>query len=64
MDKITSLGVFVDKPPNHVLVNEYLAGQGIMVSKPTKLFLSTFKDIQYSLFQMLAISSRDKASTI
>ena len=29
--KISSLGVFEDRQPNHVLVNEYTAGQGIMV---------------------------------
>ena len=31
MKKIGALGVFEEKLPNHVLVNEYLAGQGIMV---------------------------------
>jgi hypothetical protein len=30
-EKVADLGVFGDKMPNHVLVNEYLAGQGIMV---------------------------------
>ena len=29
--KIAELGTFEDKIPNHVLVNEYKAGQGIMV---------------------------------
>lgn len=29
--KITRLGMFGDKLPNHVLVNEYISGQGIMV---------------------------------
>lgn len=29
--KIASLGVFDGKVPNHVLVNEYTPGQGIMV---------------------------------
>ena len=29
--KVTELGVFGDKTPNHVLVNEYAPGQGIMV---------------------------------
>ena len=29
--KIAALGVFEDHIPNHVLVNEYLPGQGIMV---------------------------------
>lgn len=30
-EKIAGLGKFEDKIPNHVLVNEYTAGQGIMV---------------------------------
>ena len=30
--KIAALGLFEDKVPNHVLVNEYEAGQGIMVT--------------------------------
>ena len=30
-EKIAALGLFEDKVPNHVLVNEYEAGQGIMV---------------------------------
>ena len=30
--KISDLGAFGGKVPNHVLVNEYEAGQGIMVS--------------------------------
>lgn len=29
--KIFSLGVFADKMPNHILVNEYLAGQGYLL---------------------------------
>lgn len=34
IDKITSLNVFErDKPPNHVLINEYLPAQGIMVCR-------------------------------
>ena len=32
VDKVTSLGLFDDHHmPNHVLVNEYKPGQGIMV---------------------------------
>jgi hypothetical protein len=31
MEKVTALGMFEDKQPNHVLINEYLPGQGIMV---------------------------------
>ena len=30
-DRVKELGVFGDKTPNHVLVNEYTPGQGIMV---------------------------------
>ena len=33
--KIAALGMFEDKVPNHVLVNEYEAGQGIMVGRYT-----------------------------
>ncbi|KAI4498790.1 hypothetical protein M0802_005965 [Mischocyttarus mexicanus] len=39
MDKITSLNIFEkDKPPNHVLINEYLPGQGIMAHSDGPLF--------------------------
>ena len=31
--KIADLGAFEGKIPNHVLVNEYEAGQGIMVTR-------------------------------
>ena len=32
VDKVTSLGIFDDHHvPNHVLINEYQPGQGIMV---------------------------------
>ncbi|MEE6490500.1 hypothetical protein FKM82_015895 [Ascaphus truei] len=35
-EKISSLGVFGGKAANHVLVNEYHAGEGIMVSQTTR----------------------------
>ena len=35
--KISSLGVFGDRSPNHVLVNEYTPGQGIMVNVLMKI---------------------------
>ncbi|XP_046826109.1 alpha-ketoglutarate-dependent dioxygenase alkB homolog 6-like isoform X5 [Vespa crabro] len=39
IDKITSLNVFErDKPPNHVLINEYLPSQGIMAHSDGPLF--------------------------
>lgn len=31
VSKVADVGVFGEKEPNHVLVNEYLSGQGIMV---------------------------------
>ena len=34
--KISSLGVFGERQPNHVLINEYTPGQGIMVSHTNK----------------------------
>ncbi|KAH9519443.1 Alpha-ketoglutarate-dependent dioxygenase alkB 6 [Bulinus truncatus] len=37
-DKIGNLGIFEDKKPNHVLVNEYLSGQGIMPHEDGPLF--------------------------
>ena len=37
--KIASLGVFDDKFPNHVLVNEYIPGQGILVGHA---YISTY----------------------
>lgn len=32
MEKVAALGFIGGKLPNHVLVNEYIAGQGIMVN--------------------------------
>ncbi|KAK0058461.1 alpha-ketoglutarate-dependent dioxygenase alkB 6 [Biomphalaria pfeifferi] len=37
-DKIGSFSIFEDKKPNHVLVNEYLPGQGIMPHEDGPLF--------------------------
>ena len=31
MDKVSDLQMFGETKPNHVLINEYLPGQGIMV---------------------------------
>lgn len=38
VDKINNLGVLGDKKANHVLVNEYLSGQGIMPHTDGSLF--------------------------
>ena len=46
--KISSLGVFGEKQPNHVLINEYTPGQGIMVS-PTYPALSVWNMLSFLL---------------
>lgn len=45
VDKIGELGIFGDKLPNHVLVNEYEPGQGIMPHEDGSLFFSTVSTI-------------------
>ncbi|KAK7080644.1 Alpha-ketoglutarate-dependent dioxygenase alkB 6 [Halocaridina rubra] len=45
MDKISALHVFGEKKPNHVLVNEYLPGQGIMPHEDGPLFYPTITTI-------------------
>ncbi|XP_072030831.1 alpha-ketoglutarate-dependent dioxygenase alkB homolog 6-like isoform X2 [Amphiura filiformis] len=48
--KIAGLGVFDDKVPNHVLVNEYQAGQGIMSNHTTSTTqMPGDGDIKFSL---------------
>jgi len=45
MDAISGLGVFGEKKPNHVLVNEYLSGQGIMPHEDGPLFYPTITTV-------------------
>ncbi|XP_066964140.1 alpha-ketoglutarate-dependent dioxygenase alkB homolog 6 isoform X1 [Macrobrachium rosenbergii] len=45
MDKISSLNVFGKHKPNHVLVNEYLPGQGIMPHEDGPLFYPTITTV-------------------
>ncbi|XP_076359795.1 putative RNA/DNA demethylase ALKBH6 isoform X1 [Tachypleus tridentatus] len=45
LTKINTLGVFGDKTANHVLVNEYLSGQGIMPHEDGPLFYPTITTI-------------------
>lgn len=44
-DQISELGIFEGKVPNHVLVNEYEPGQGIMVRlrEKTNLWVYIYK---------------------
>ncbi|KFM74967.1 putative alpha-ketoglutarate-dependent dioxygenase ABH6, partial [Stegodyphus mimosarum] len=43
--KVKDLDIFEDKVPNHVLVNEYLPGQGIMPHEDGPLFYPTIATI-------------------
>ncbi|GAB6029283.1 Alpha-ketoglutarate-dependent dioxygenase alkB 6 [Chamberlinius hualienensis] len=45
VDKVSALNVFDGKIPNHVLINEYLAGQGIMPHTDGPLFYPTISTI-------------------
>jgi hypothetical protein len=47
--KISKLGLFGDKVPNHVLINEYLAGQGIMVCIKAGRWLISTKLVSCSI---------------
>ncbi|XP_077972963.1 putative RNA/DNA demethylase ALKBH6 isoform X1 [Styela clava] len=44
-DKVSNLGVFADNKPNHVLVNEYKPGQGIMPHQDGPLYYPTVTTI-------------------
>lgn len=52
-EKIYDLGVFEDKPPNHVLVNEYEAGQGIMPHEDGPLYFPTVSTISLGSHTLL-----------
>ncbi|XP_054710568.1 alpha-ketoglutarate-dependent dioxygenase alkB homolog 6-like [Uloborus diversus] len=45
IDKISDLNIFGEKVPNHVLVNEYLPGQGIMPHEDGPLFYPTIATV-------------------
>ncbi|XP_041352859.1 alpha-ketoglutarate-dependent dioxygenase alkB homolog 6-like isoform X2 [Gigantopelta aegis] len=50
---IAELGTFEDKIPNHVLVNEYKAGQGIMPHEDGNLFYPTVSTISLGSHTLL-----------
>ncbi|XP_067681827.1 alpha-ketoglutarate-dependent dioxygenase alkB homolog 6-like isoform X3 [Haliotis asinina] len=52
-EKIGRLGVFDGKMPNHVLVNEYLPGQGIMPHEDGPLFYPTVSTISLGSHTLL-----------
>lgn len=48
VDKISKLNVFEEsKQPNHVLINEYLSGQGIMVSNECRKLKDYVNVVKY-----------------
>ncbi|XP_064403385.1 alpha-ketoglutarate-dependent dioxygenase alkB homolog 6-like [Halichondria panicea] len=51
--RIASLGVFEDKVPNHVLVNEYTPGQGIMPHQDGPLYYPTVSTISLGSHTLL-----------
>jgi alkylated DNA repair protein alkB family protein 6 len=56
MDRIKDLQVFGERAPNHVLINEYTAGQGIMVNTRIRTrFILVEKYMQYPLLKYCTI---------
>ncbi|CAD6222999.1 GSCOCG00005343001-RA-CDS [Cotesia congregata] len=59
MDRISSLNIFSnDKLPNHVLINEYLSGQGIMGHTDGPLFHSIVTTISCGSHTLLEFTKR------
>ncbi|XP_078671529.1 putative RNA/DNA demethylase ALKBH6 isoform X1 [Branchiostoma floridae x Branchiostoma belcheri] len=52
-DRIQALGVFGDNKPNHVLVNEYQQGQGIMPHEDGPLFYPTVTTVNLGSHTLL-----------
>ncbi|XP_068238540.1 alpha-ketoglutarate-dependent dioxygenase alkB homolog 6 [Palaemon carinicauda] len=61
MDKISSLNVFGKYKPNHVLVNEYLPGQGIMPHEDGPLFYPTITTVNIGSHTLLEFYSPVKS---
>lgn len=60
VDKITHLNVFDGKKPNHVLVNEYSPGQGIMPHTDGPLFFPTVTTISCGSHTVLEFSENNE----
>ncbi|KAL4237620.1 Alpha-ketoglutarate-dependent dioxygenase alkB 6 [Mactra antiquata] len=61
--KISSMGIFDEKEANHVLVNEYLPGQGIMPHEDGPLFYPTVSTISLGSHTVLDFYSPLQDST-
>lgn len=60
VDKINNLNIFESQKANHVLVNEYLPGQGIMPHTDGPLFYPTISTISCGSHTVLEFSKREK----
>lgn len=63
VDKINNMGVFDTMKANHVLVNEYLAGQGIMPHTDGPLFHSVITTISCGSHTILEFFRRNAVDT-
>lgn len=64
IDKINNMGLFDDKKANHVLVNEYLPGQGIMPHTDGPLFHSVITTISCGSHTILELFRRNNVETV
>ncbi|KAF1996565.1 hypothetical protein P154DRAFT_547911 [Amniculicola lignicola CBS 123094] len=67
IDRFSDLGVFDATPhrkPNHVLVNEYLAGQGIMPHEDGAAYAPVVATISLGGSLCLEITAKERGSTI
>lgn len=60
VDKINNLSIFETQKANHVLVNEYLPGQGIMPHTDGPLFFPTISTISCGAHTVLEFRKREK----
>lgn len=63
VDKINNLGVLGDQKANHVLVNEYLSGQGIMPHSDGQLFHPVISTISCGSHTMLELQKGPSSCT-
>lgn len=62
LERINQLGVFESVKPNHVLINEYLAGQGIMPHFDGPLYYPTISTISCGSHTILNFYEPDRTS--
>jgi len=62
VDKVNNLGVFESQNANHVLVNEYLPGQGILPHTDGPLFFPIISTISCGAHTVLEFAKREDTS--